>query len=158
MLVTACSFSFSAGGPDYDKLESGIADKLDDTYAQISRSTSGVTCPRSQPRPSAGDTFLCHAELDGEQVRVEVTVEDDDGNVRFDTLDIVFDMAKTAALLDADIEEQVGFPVTVQCGDGLKVVPRGGAFTCTAVDRKFVEKTVQVAVDSDGNDNWQIVD
>jgi hypothetical protein len=156
--LTACSFSFSSGGPNYDELEKSIVDQLSDTYSGIGRSASSVTCPRSQPDPRKGDTFVCDADVDGEKVRVEVTVKDDEGNVRFSTLDVVYDLPRTERLLDEDIEAKVGFPVTVKCGTGLKIVPVGDGFTCTVVDRQSVEKTVEVTVEQVGKDSWRFVD
>ncbi len=156
--LTACNFSFSAGGPNYEKLEKSIADQLNDTYSEIGQKVSSVTCPTSQPTPKQGDTFICNADIDGEKVRVEVTVSDDEGNVRFSTLDVVYDLARTERLLGKDIESKLGFPVTVTCGTGLKIVAVGDSFTCTAADRQNVDKTVEVTVEEVGKDHWQIVD
>ncbi len=156
--LTACSFSFSAGGPDYAELETSIADELKDTYSEISPNAPSVTCPRSQADPKPGDTFICDADVDGEKVRVEVTVKDDEGNVKFSTLDIVYDLPRTERLLGSEIESQMGFPVTVKCGTGLKIVPVGDSFTCSAFDENSVEKTVEVTASEVGKDNWRIVD
>ncbi len=106
LVLTGCSFSFSAGGPNYTELESKITDELNGAYKPIDRKVSSVSCPKNQPEPKRGDKFICNADVDGEQVRVEVTVKDDDGNVRFSTLDTVFDLAKTAQSLDKEIEAQ----------------------------------------------------
>ncbi|HEX9833607.1 MAG TPA: DUF4333 domain-containing protein, partial [Mycobacterium sp.] len=156
--LTACNFSFSAGGPNYDELETSIADELKDSYSEISPNAPTVTCPRSQPTPKPGGTFICNADVDGEKVRVEVTVEDDEGNVKFSTLDVVYDLPRTEQLLASEIESQMGFPVTVTCGTGLKIVPVGDSFTCTAADENSVEKTVEVTAVEVGKDNWRIVD
>jgi len=159
LAMTACNFSFSTGsGPNYSDLESQITDELNTAYAPISQKVSSVTCPRSQSDPKPGDTFVCDADVEDVRVRVEVTVEDDEGNVRFSTLDILFDLAGTAQTLEKKIAANVGFPVTVDCGKGLEVVPVGKTFTCTAVDRKFVEKTVEVKAGRDGQDDWRILD
>lgn len=158
LCLTACNFSFSAGGPDYDKLEKSISDELKGTYSEITPNAPKVTCPRDQPDPEKGDTFICTAEVEGEPVRVEVKVADDDGNVDFTTLDVVYDMARTGRLLGDDIESKMGFPVTVQCGSGVKIVPIGDSFTCTAVDENSVEKTVEVTAVEIGKDNWRIID
>jgi hypothetical protein len=156
--LTACNFSFSAGGPDYEKLEKTISDDLKDTYSEITPNAPTVTCPRDQPDPKKGDTFICTADVDGEPVRVEVKVNDDDGNVGYSTLDVVYDLTRTEEMLDGEIESQVGFPVTVNCGTGLKIVPVGDSFTCKAVDEASVEKTVEVTAVEVGKDNWRIID
>ncbi|MGZ5363861.1 MAG: DUF4333 domain-containing protein [Mycobacterium sp.] len=156
--LIACNFSVSAGGPDYDKLEKSISDELKGTYSTISPNAPTVTCPREQTDPKAGDKFICDADVNGEKVRVEVTVKDDEGNVDFSTLDVVYDLPSTEKLLATEIESQMGFPVTVKCGTGLKIVPVGDSFTCKAVDENSVEKTVEVTAVEIGKDNWRIVD
>jgi hypothetical protein len=158
LILTACSFSFSAGGPDYDKLEKSISDELEGTYSEITPTAPKVTCPRDQPNPEKGDTFICTADVEGEPVRVEVKVNDDEGNVGFSTLDIVYDMTRTERMLDSEIESNMGFPVSVKCGTGVKVIPLGDSFTCTAVDENSVQKTVEVTAVEVGKDNWRIVD
>jgi hypothetical protein len=157
-VLTACNFSFSAGGPDYDKLEKTISDELKSTYLEITPNAPSVTCPRDQDDPKKGDTFICTADVDGEPVRVEVKVNDDEGNVGYTTLDVVYDMARTEQMLDADIESKLGFPVSVSCGTGLKIVPVGDSFTCKAADEAGVQKTVEVTAVEVGKDNWRIVD
>jgi hypothetical protein len=156
--LTACNFSFSAGGPDYDKLEKSISDELKGTYSSITPNAPTVTCPRDQVDLKSGDKFICDADVDGEKVRVEVTVKDDEGNVNFSTLDIVYDLPSTEELLATEIESEMGFPVTVTCGTGLKIVPIGDSFDCTAADQNSVEKTVEVTAVEVGKDNWRIVD
>jgi hypothetical protein len=156
--LTACNFSVSAGGPDYDKLEKSISDELKGTYSTISPNAPTVTCPREQTDPKPGGKFICDADVNGEKVRVEVTVKDDEGNVNFSTLDVVYDLPTTEEMLATEIESQMGFPVTVTCGTGLKIIPVGDSFDCTATDENSVEKTVEVTAVEVGKDNWRIID
>ena len=81
--LAGCQFSFSAGGLDYEKLENAITSELNKNYAAISREVSAVECPRPSQAPTTGDTFICNADVDGHNVRVEATVTDDDHNVDF---------------------------------------------------------------------------
>ena len=87
-----------------------------------------------------------------------MTVKDDEGNVDFSTLDVVYDLPTTEQMLQTEISSQMGFLVTVKCGTGLKIVPVGDSFTCKAVDENSVEKTVEVTAVEIGKDNWRIVD
>ena len=147
--LAGCSFSFSAGGPDYEKLQQGIADELNSTYSSIDQEVTAVDCPK-QSELKTGDTFICTADLDGQDVRVEVTATDDDGNVNFSTLDIVYDQ---------DITEDRGFDVTVDCGDGIEVVAIGESFECTAADRRGDTRQVQVTAGDVGEgDSWEIIE
>ncbi|AFM17347.1 hypothetical protein Mycch_2575 [Mycolicibacterium chubuense NBB4] len=155
--VAACQFSASVGGPDYAKLEKGIADELNNSYKEISRQVSGVACPKPSELKS-GDTLICKADVDGNTVRVLATATDDEGNVDFKTLDTVFDLERTAGSLAGDISRDRGFDVTVDCGSGLKVVEIGQSFECTAADPQGNTRTVKLTAGAPGeNDRWEIV-
>lgn len=157
-LLAGCAFSFSAGGPNYDKLETAIADELNTQYSKISREVSGVDCPRPQNTPKTGDVFLCAAGVETEKVRVEVTVENDD-NVSFQTLDTLFDLETTSRSLTRDVSAEYGFDVTVDCGDGLKVIAHGESFECSAADRRGDTRTVVLTAGGpDSDDEWEIID
>lgn len=158
-ILAGCSFSMSAGGPDYDKLERGITDELNASYQEISREVSGVDCEKPSKTPKAGDKFICHADVDGSPVRVQVVVDDDEQNVSFSTLDVVYDLSKTAQSLVQEISADQGFAVTVTCGEGLKVVEVGKSFECIAADRRGDTRPVKITVGEIGeDDNWELVD
>jgi uncharacterized protein DUF4333 len=157
--LAACQFSASVGGPDYEKLERGITDELNGNYAEISRQVSSVSCPRQSTPPKTGDTFICTADVEGHEVRVEVAVKDDDYNVDFSTLDVVFDLAGTERGLSREISDQYGFDVKVACGEGLKVVAIGDSFECVATDPAGDTRTVRLTAGGvDENDRWEMVE
>ncbi|WP_245906123.1 DUF4333 domain-containing protein [Mycolicibacterium palauense] len=156
--LASCQFSFSTGGPDYEKLENAIGDELNKSYSEISQEVSSVDCPRQDPTPKAGDTFVCTADVDGNPVRVQVNVKDDENNVNFSTMDVVYDLNDTAQGLARDISESRGFDVTVTCGEGLKVVEVGQSFECTAADRSGDTRQVKVTAGAvDEPDHWEIL-
>ncbi|HEY9267170.1 MAG TPA: DUF4333 domain-containing protein [Mycobacterium sp.] len=158
-LVAGCQFSFSSGGPDYGKLETAIADELNTQYTAISRRVTAVECPRPSSPPKAGSTFNCIADLDGNDVRVEVEFTDDDYNVDFATLDSVYDLAKTGEGLSGEVSKDYGFDVTVRCGDGLKVVAVGESFECEATDGRGDTRPVKVTAGGpDGKDTWEVIE
>ena len=95
-VLAGCQFSFSAGGPDYEKLETTMADELNTQYEAISQRVSGVRCPRPDETPKTGDSITCVADLDGSDVRVEATFTSDDYDVDFATIDTVYDLGDTA--------------------------------------------------------------
>ncbi|MFD9550771.1 DUF4333 domain-containing protein [Nocardia salmonicida] len=158
LALFGCNASVSIGGPDYGALEKDIATELDNAYASMSRKVSSVKCPRLADDPKAGDTFVCVADLADNDVRVDVTVENDEGAVKFKTRDIVFDLAATANGLTTDVASQVGFPVTVDCGQGLKIVEVGSTFTCTAVDTQGDSGTIEVTARNEGDSDWRLVE
>ena len=157
-VAAGCNFSFSSGGPDYKKLESAIADELNKQYAPMSRQVSSVECPRPSGSPKAGSSFNCIADLEGNDVRVEVKFTDDDYNVDFATLDVVFDLAETGKGLSKEVSQKYGFDVTVRCGDGLKVVAVGESFECEAADRRGDTRPVKVTAGGpDSEDSWEVI-
>jgi hypothetical protein len=156
--LAGCSFSMSAGGPDYAKLESAITDELNGSYQKIDREVSEVACEKPEKAPKAGDTFLCNADVDGSTVRVQVVVSDDEENVEFSTLDVIFDLSQTAQGLTKEISADRGFAVTVTCGEGLKVVEVGESFECTAADRRGDTRPVKVTPGGvDEDDRWELI-
>ncbi|MCH9667158.1 MAG: DUF4333 domain-containing protein [Actinomycetia bacterium] len=156
--AAGCQFSFSSGGPDYKKLESAIADELNKQYAPMSRQVTAVECPRPSGSPKAGSTFNCIADLEGNDVRVEVTFTDDDYSVDFATLDVVFDLRQTGKGLTEDISEKYGFKVTVDCGSGLEVVAVGESFMCEAGNQRGESRLVRVTAGGpDSEDTWEVV-
>lgn len=156
--IAGCSFSMSAGGPDYAKLERGITDELNASYQKIDREVSAVDCEKPSKAPKAGDKFICNADVDGSRVRVQVLVSDDEENVEFSTLDVLYDLSQTAQGLTKEISADRGFAVTVTCGEGLKVVEVGDSFECTAADRRGDTRPVKVTPGGvDEDDRWELI-
>ncbi|MFA7509289.1 MAG: DUF4333 domain-containing protein [Mycolicibacterium vanbaalenii] len=158
LLASACQFSIG-GGLDYDKLEKAITDELNTSYSSIDQTVSSVECPEQSPRPGKGDTFECTADVGGQTVRVEATVTDDDYNVNFKTKDTLYDLPSAATTLSDEISKTLEFPVTADCGEGLKAVEVGATFDCTAADEYGTERTVRVTAEPIGeNDSWEIIE
>lgn len=159
-VLAGCQFSFSAGGgPDYEKLETALTDELNTQYRSISRQVSSVECPRPAESPKAGDSITCVADLGGQDVRVEATFTDEDYNVDFATIDTVYDLADTAGGLAEQISAEYGFDVTVECGEGIKIVEVGSTFECMAADRSGDTRPVVVTAGGpDTDDRWEVVE
>ena len=159
-LAGACHFSAVVGGPNYEKLEADIHDKLSTEYAEAGHTPSAVDCPRLKPAPRAGDTFICTTTVDGQdnlKVRIEVTVGDND-TVDYHTLDTVYDLQKVGHRLSQAISKDQGFPVTVDCGEGVKVVAVGKSFNCVAANRAGKTRTVRLTVGGvEAQDRWELL-
>jgi Domain of unknown function (DUF4333) len=159
LAAAGCQASVSVGGLDYEKLEREIATALNESYKAFSREVSEVDCPRQAETPGPGDTFICTATFDGNPVRALVTVKDADHNVHFKTMDNVYDLPGTADNLTSAISEGLGFPVTISCGEGLKVVEIGQSFECTATDEDGDTRTVKVTANPAGeSDDWEVLE
>lgn len=155
--LAGCQVSVGGGGLDYPKLERLITDGLNKSFEPVSQKVSSVECPR-EPKPKTGDTFVCNADVDGNKVRVEVTVTNDDGNVDYKSLDLLVDREQTAKVVARDISKDRGFTVRVDCGDGLTVVENGGSFNCSAADPQGATRTVKVTPSQTGDKpRWVIV-
>ncbi|PRC47609.1 hypothetical protein C6A85_84065, partial [Mycobacterium sp. ITM-2017-0098] len=101
----------------------------------------------------------CKAEVGGQTVRVDVNVKDDDYNVDYETRDTLYDLPTVSDTLSAELSSQLGFPVTVDCGEGLKTVEVGKTMDCTAADEDGVERTVQITAAPVGeDDSWKLLD
>jgi hypothetical protein len=153
--LTGCQSPFSSAAPDYEALESYITDELNDDYSQLSRQVSGVDCPRQADTVKSGESFLCTVDLDGHDVRVEVTAKNE--GLAFNTLDIVYDLEPAAQAMAVEISNEVEFPVTLSCGEGLKVVPIGDSFECTAADEYGDTRTIRITANPDG-EFWEVLD
>ncbi|BBY53403.1 DUF4333 domain-containing protein [Mycolicibacillus koreensis] len=158
--LAGCSLLSSSGGPDYGKLESAIHDKLVEEYAGIGHEPSEVTCPRPKETPKAGEVFVCTTHVDGNDdltVHIEVTAGDD-GRADFKTVDTLYDLPDAAEKLGTQISEDQGFAVTVDCGQGVKVVAEGDSFECTATDPAGQNRTVKVTAGPvDKGDTWELL-
>ena len=158
-VLSGCQVSLGSGGLDYGKLENAIAAELNNNYAAISRHVAGVDCPRQAQAPKAGDTLICSADLEGQTVRVRATVSDENYNVKFDSLDAVYDLSAVNGRLSHGLSEEYGFDVTVTCGDGLRVVEIGRSFECAATDPTGDTRTVRVTAAAVGeDDHWEVLE
>lgn len=156
VVLSACSFSASTGGLDYDKLEKAITDELNTTFEPIGQTVSDVNCPEQRDDPKKGARFLCMATLGGEDIRVQVDVTDDEYNVKFETLDRVYGTESINQTLADSVSTQVGFPAEVDCGsEPVKVVPDGQTFDCTLTDDQGGTGTLRVTANDDLS--WEIL-
>jgi hypothetical protein len=154
--LTGCQSPFTSAEPDYEALESYISDEVNgDFSSQISREVSGVDCPRQADTVTSGESFVCIVDVDGHDVRVEVTAKNQ--GLDFTTLDIVYDLGPAAQDLADQISNEVEFPITLSCGEGLKVVPIGDSFECTAADEYGDTRTIRITANPDG-DFWEVLD
>ena len=157
--LAACQASTSTGGLDYNKLKTAITDELNKSYSSISQKVSSVDCPEQSPGPAKGDKFVCTADVAAQKVRVETTVTDDDYNVHFGTMDTLYALPEVATSLTGQLSDQLGFPVTVDCGDGLKAVEVGKTLDCTATSAEGDQRTVRLTAAPVGeSDKWELVD
>ncbi|MCE5292621.1 MAG: DUF4333 domain-containing protein [Nocardiaceae bacterium] len=118
-----------------DDLQQTVADELNKSYEQsgLGKKVSTVHCPDQMNNSENGKTYVCTADLENNKVRVGVVMED--GSIKSITsLDAVYDLAKLSKDLTDQKTKEVGHPVAVNCGTGLKVVPAGDKFTCEYVD------------------------
>ncbi len=156
ILASACSVS--VGGPDYAKLEGSISEEVNTAFASFDTTTTDVECPE-QDNLDVGSEFICTvqlSDLDGD-MRVTVEVVNDDLDVEFNTLDLLYDMRKVETAIAEDQSTQSGLDIAVDCGeDRLQAVEGGAPFECTATDPDGFTATVEVVTDNEGNITWTV--
>lgn len=152
---------FSTGDNlDYDKLQAQINENLTAQYREVGHTPSDVECARSKLPPKTGDTVECTATVDGhddQTVRIEVTVGEE-GHLNFRTLDTLYDLPTVGEKLAEQLTANQGFDVSVDCGEGIKIVADGQSFDCTATDPAGHDRTLRVTAGGVGNDDrWELL-
>jgi tartrate dehydratase alpha subunit/fumarate hydratase class I-like protein len=99
--------------------------------------------------------LLCTADLEGYAVRVQVAAKGE--GLEYKTLDAVYDLGPAAEELAGYISAEVESAVTLSCGEGLKVVPIGDSFDCTAADETGDTRTIRIT-NSPNGDFWEVLD
>ncbi len=139
----------SAASIDAAKLEKAIEAKFD-PYA-----VSAVTCPEDV-KPAKGGTFTCSATVEGTDIEMQVTQDDDKGNVSFAPNGELLDVAKISDTVKSGIKEQLGFDVTVDCGTSkLLLKQTGDIFTCSTTDGVDT-RDVAITVGTGGAVEWKL--
>ena len=78
--------------------------------------------------------------------------------MKFSTIDTLYNLPDTAKSLAGEITGQLGFAVTVDCGEGLKAVEVGKTFDCKATSDDGDQRSVRVTAAPIGeNDKWELV-
>ena len=120
---------------------------------QIGAEVESVDCP-AEVEPQAGATFGCTVTAtDGTSGRVIVTQKDDEGNVR-----ISAPFVHTAELeerIGADIERQVGGPVTLECPQ-IVVAEKSDTFECEAEGEGERSTVLVTQKDDQGNVRYEV--
>lgn len=153
LVASACGSS-----PDYDKLEASITKEIDSAFVDFDTTVTAVECPE-QESLGAGDQFTCTVQLTDldDEMRVVVDVVNDDLDVTFETLDLLYDMRKVETTIATDLIDQVGGDVQVDCGEErLQAIEGGAPFTCRATDAEGSGAVVDVTTDTEGTITWTV--
>jgi Domain of unknown function (DUF4333) len=143
--LSACS----AASIDTAKVEKAIEAKFDPF------SVSSVTCPEDV-KPVKGGSFTCSATVEGADIEMQVTQDDDKGNVTFAPKGELLDVAKISETVKSGIKEQLGFDVTVDCGTSkLLLKQTGDTFTCSTTDGVDT-RDVSIIVGTGGSVEWKL--
>lgn len=151
-IVAGCSNEI-----DSAELEGSIRKQAEEAYAPFE--VGEVDCPEGIELEE-GNVFECDLEIEDATVDIEVTQEDDDGNVTIEQTDAALDVAKIAEKIAEGLLEQTGVEATVDCGDStVLALPPGDTFECAATPTDgSAGAVVDVrVVDVDGNVEWELV-
>jgi len=74
-----------------------------------------VSCPDRELKQ--GDVFECTAELgDGQSLRMQLTQDDDEGNVSVKQAQAIIDVEQAVALIEQEVQSSANVTVTADCG------------------------------------------
>ncbi len=112
---------------DLDRAERSITENLQTEY--VGFDVDRVTCP-DDVEVEAGAEFTCTTRIEGQQLDIVVTQEDDEGNVTFQKAQAAIPAAKAEEFIVTEFRQQ-GTAVTVDCGDNdVIVVDPGSTIEC----------------------------
>lgn len=124
---------------------------------------TSVDCP-SGVTAEAGSTFECTATIDGQELTIEVTQTNDDGDLTYDQAQAVLSMQKAEDQISAGLVEQIGGQWTVSCApDGHETIyisAVNDVWQCQAEgvngDGQQLQAPIQVTTTSlDGGIAWE---
>lgn len=149
LMLTGCSTTI-----DVSKIETSVQDGL----AEQVGGEWTVTCPDSMD-VQAGLTTNCMAtSADGQTLDINVTQDDDQGNVTWEVPQTGLDMAKAEASIAAEISAQAGGEWTVTCPDDVPI-EKGLTANCEATSADGQSVMVNITqTDDQGNVTWETVE
>lgn len=149
LLLTGCSTTI-----DVSKIETSVQDGL----AEQVGGEWTVTCPDSM-EVQAGLTTNCMAtSATGETLDVNVTQNDDQGNVTWEVPETGLDMAKAESSIAAEISAQAGGEWTVTCPDDVPI-QKGLTANCEATSADGQSVMINITqTDDQGNVTWETVE
>jgi len=127
VLLGACSASVGmTENLDTDKGEDYIKTFL---AGKVAAPVGEVTCPE---RPlKQGDVFECTTQVDGQALRVQVTQDDDEGNVSVKLAQAVLDIQQAVPYVEQEVAKAKGTAMKADCGPQRYLVRDPGAtFDC----------------------------
>jgi len=138
---------------DEAKAESTIRDDL---AKQLGASVASVDCPADRA-VKAGDVFECTAKTqDGQDLAVQVTQEDDQGNIEWELTTELLNVDDLLSVLGEWLPQQGVTPKAIDCPKA-RVLKAADTFDCTVTADDGRTLTVTVIQDDDqGNVSWEL--
>ena len=146
LLISGCSSTINVDQLE-QKVQDGLAEQLGGTWT--------VTCPDSM-EVQAGLTTDCMATSDaGQTVDVNITQDDDQGNVTWEVPSDNLDVAKLQDTVASQLNEQVGGDWTVTCPEDIPM-QQGLTANCEATSADGQSVMINVTqTDDQGNVSWE---
>ena len=126
VILAACSVSNQL---DTSQGESEIKTFLEDKLGI----QAAVSCPDRELKQ--GDVFECTAELgDGQSLRMQLTQDDDEGNVSLKQAQAIIDVEQAVALIEQEVQSSANVTVTADCGTTKFLIKDPGTtFDCQVI-------------------------
>ncbi|GED99770.1 hypothetical protein nbrc107696_02170 [Gordonia spumicola] len=155
-LLASCSFSVGGTTIDQDKLKNEITTTLNTEYATVGSKVDSITCDDPGKDPAVGTKFQCTAKASGTDVRIDVTVTSDSGDIKYQTVDFLFSMSDLTTKLTRALDEQVP-GASVDCGSGFKAQPANTQIDCPATSADGETGSVTYFVtDKPETNHWKL--
>lgn len=149
LLLTGCTTTIDVASIE-TAVQDGLAEQVGGEWT--------VTCPDSM-EVQAGLTTNCMAtSAHGQTLDVNVTQDDDQGNVTWEVPSTGLDEAKVESSIAAEIAAQAGGEWTVTCPDDIPI-EQGLTANCEATSADGQSVMVNVTqTDDQGNVTWETVE
>lgn len=146
LVLAGCSSSIDVADLE-TQVQDGLAEQLGGTWT--------VECPDSM-EIQAGLTTNCMATSDtGESIDVNITQDDDQGNVTWEVPSTGLDVDGLESSVAAELSAQVGGEWTVQCPDDIPF-EAGLTANCSATSADGQSTMINVTqTDDQGNVTWE---
>jgi hypothetical protein len=147
LLLSGCSFEFSAGGPDLSEVEQKLVEEQKKVTPDLE--VGGASCP-DEVEVEEGAKFECTVEIEGVEAPYSVTLtdvneEEERVNFHSEPAKPIIDMSLVTEFVRGNLNEQ-SQGANVDCGDEAVLVSEvGGTIECTVSDETGSE-TVSLVV------------
>ncbi len=129
-----------------EKIKTGLESKIPGS------TVDSVSCPEREI--NKGDVFECTARVDGQPLRIQITQDDDEGNITMKPVQAILEVKRAVAYIEQEVGKAKRSAVTADCGTSRYLVKDPGTtFDCPVTTKagRAVGRAVVTVKDVEGN-------